>query len=273
MGALLVLLGATAILSWLVPGLGIVVKVDASEGFQLIREHLELTLGVLLAVATGVILQLRSRARSRAALVAETEKGSRAEREQNRIALGESEAGLHRAQAMARLGHVITGPDGSFESWSDTLPRLIGVEPQRMPRSTREWLDFVHPEDREKFRAKSIQAATGGGRVEVDYRLQRPDGACIHVHQFIEPLEDRPAAGGNRRWFSTVQDVTERRRGEEALARLAAIVESSDEAIIGKTHAAFVGWRRTSFDERAPWLCPNPHAVSARQRISPSRRP
>ncbi len=39
--------------------------------------------------------------------------------------LRESEAGLHRAQLMAKIAHIITGPDGSFERWSDTLPQLI----------------------------------------------------------------------------------------------------------------------------------------------------
>ena len=57
-GALLVLLGATAILGWLVLGLGIVVKVDASEVFQLIREQQELALGlmVVLVVSGGALL-------------------------------------------------------------------------------------------------------------------------------------------------------------------------------------------------------------------------
>src|SRR2546428_12896436 len=66
---------------------------------------------------------------------------------------------------MAKLAHVITGPDGSFESWSDTLPALIGTQLLSMPRSTRKWLDIVHPEDREALRAKSIEAgaAQGGG--------------------------------------------------------------------------------------------------------------
>src|SRR5437867_10804309 len=52
--------------------------------------------------------------------------------------LHESEAGLHRAQLMAKIAHVITGPDGSVERWSDNLPQLIGVGPAQMPRSTRE---------------------------------------------------------------------------------------------------------------------------------------
>src|SRR5438552_3290267 len=63
--------------------------------------------------------------------------------QESELRLREREAGLHRAQLMARLAHVITRPDGSFESWSETLPQLIGVDPAHMPRSTREWLDIL----------------------------------------------------------------------------------------------------------------------------------
>ncbi len=87
--------------------------------------------------------------------------------------LQEREAGLRRAQLMAKLAHVITGADGDFESWSDTLPSLIGMQPASMPRSTREWLDIMHPEDREALRAKSIEAGATGRRVDIEYRLRR----------------------------------------------------------------------------------------------------
>src|SRR5437660_2631418 len=101
--------------------------------------------------------------------------------------LHESEAGLHRAQLIAKIAHVITGADGSFERWSDTLPQLIGVEPAQMPRSTREWLDILHPEDRERFRATAIEAARAGTRKDVEYGLRRADGAWTRVLQVIEP--------------------------------------------------------------------------------------
>src|SRR5437660_11726491 len=55
--------------------------------------------------------------------------------------LKESEAGLHRAQVMAKIAHVITRADRSLERWSDTPPQLLGVEPPQLPRSTRERLD------------------------------------------------------------------------------------------------------------------------------------
>jgi diguanylate cyclase (GGDEF)-like protein/PAS domain S-box-containing protein len=131
-----------------------------------------------------------------------------------------AEAGLRRAQVMAKLAHVITAPGGAFESWSDSLPPLIGVEPQHMPRSTREWLDILHPDDRELFRRKSIEADDTGKRVDVDYRLRRDDGVWIHVRQAIEPLGVQAGPDQSSRWFNTLQDVTDQKQAEEAVTRL-----------------------------------------------------
>src|SRR5437867_8951100 len=116
--------------------------------------------------------------------------------------LKESEAGLHRAQVMAKIAHVVTGADGSFERWSDTLPQRIGVETAHMPRSTREWLDLLHPGERARFRASAIEAARTGTRMDVEYRLRRADGAWTRVRQVIEPLQIQADAEGGTRWFS-----------------------------------------------------------------------
>ncbi len=134
--------------------------------------------------------------------------------------LQEREAGLRRAQLMAKLAHVITGPDGSFESWSDTLPALIGTQLVSMPRSTRKWLDIVHPEDREALRAKSIEAGATGRRVDIEYRLRREGAEWIHVRQVIEPLGGQPDPGSAERWFCTLQDITDQKRAEERIKRL-----------------------------------------------------
>src|SRR5438034_5917374 len=134
--------------------------------------------------------------------------------------LQEREAGLRRAQLMAKLAHVITGPDGSFESWSDTLPSLIGMQPASMPRSTREWLDIVHPEDREALRAKSIEAGATGRRVDIEYRLRREGAEWIHVRQVVEALGRQPEPASADRWFCTLQDITDQKRAEERIKRL-----------------------------------------------------
>src|SRR5438034_865964 len=119
--------------------------------------------------------------------------------------LREREAGLRRAQVMAKLGHVITGADGVFESWSETLPPLIGVEPSQTPKSTREWLEMLHPDDRERLRSSSVEAAVKGSRVDVEYRLRRRDGAWMQHRQVVEPMPGQSVAAESERWFSTLQ--------------------------------------------------------------------
>ena len=134
--------------------------------------------------------------------------------------LKEREAGLARAQHMAKLAHVITGTDGAFKTWSESLPALLGLHHSHMPRSTREWLDRVHPEDRQTMRQASIDAAVSGKRVDVSYRLRHEGGLWIHVQQVIEPLDVKAGPDGETRWFNTLQDVTEHREAEEKIRRL-----------------------------------------------------
>ncbi len=133
-------------------------------------------------------------------------------------ALREREAALHRAQLMASLAHVVTGPDGVFENWSQTMPKIIGVEPEEMPRSTREWLALVHPDDRGYFRSRAINAGALHAGLSVEYRLRRGDGQWIFLRQAAEPIGD--AGEARPRWFSTIQDVTEQKRIEDEVRRL-----------------------------------------------------
>ncbi len=128
--------------------------------------------------------------------------------------LRRSESALRRAQSMAGVAHVITRPDGSFERWSDSLPRLVGYEEQAMPTSTRAWMDLVDPDDREGFRDAAIRAARSGAREQLEYRLRRGDGEWIHIRQLMEPL--RAADDGAGRWFSTLQDITDVRAAADA---------------------------------------------------------
>lgn len=132
--------------------------------------------------------------------------------------LHEREAGLHHAQSLAQLGHVVTGAEGKFESWSDTMPHLIGVPPERMPKSTREWLEILHPDDRARFRQTSIEADKNQQRQDVEYRVQRGDRGWIQLRQVMEPLKDATKQPADKtRWFNTLQDVTEQKQAEQIL--------------------------------------------------------
>lgn len=137
-------------------------------------------------------------------------------------ALRQSEAGLRHAQEVARLAHVITRSDGSFESWSPSLPGLIGADEATLPRTTRAWLGLIHPEDREAFRARAIAAGARQERTQVEYRLFR-GGQVRHILQVMEP--DREGPDGRMCWFSTLQDITSRKEAEEQVRRLNADLE------------------------------------------------
>ena len=136
------------------------------------------------------------------------------EHKRTQEALSVSEAGLRRAQLMAKLGHIIARPDGSFESWSEALPELIGVESARMPRSTRDWLELLHPDDRVALRNKAIEAAANGTRADMEYRVRRADGTWRHVRHVMEPIGNEADPAGMTRWFNTLQDVSEQNQAE-----------------------------------------------------------
>jgi diguanylate cyclase (GGDEF)-like protein len=135
-------------------------------------------------------------------------------------ALKEQAAGLRRAQLLAGLAHVITRPDGSFESWSETLPMLLRLEERQIVTSTRRWLDLVHPRDRALFRDTALAARARGARAEVDYRLLRSDGTWIHVRQVMEPIPGQANRDGHMRWFNTLQDVSAHKNAEDRIKRL-----------------------------------------------------
>jgi PAS domain S-box-containing protein len=128
----------------------------------------------------------------------------------------ESAERLRYAQELARLAHIVTGPQGEFLSWSDALPAMIGLPPEAMPRSTREWLERVHPDDRGEFRARARAAARTGEPIRFEYRIAGPKGQWRFVRQATEPIRSPGRVGRVESWFNILQDVTEQRQAEEA---------------------------------------------------------
>lgn len=135
-------------------------------------------------------------------------------------ALRERESALQRAQVLARLAHVVTLPDGRFESWSETFPELIGVDPARIPTDVRGWIDLLHPDDRPVFRERSIAAARSGQRVDMICRLPHADAGWRHIRQVLEPIRAADGSGRVERWFNTLLDISEHARSELRVRRL-----------------------------------------------------
>jgi PAS domain S-box-containing protein len=90
---------------------------------------------------------------------------------------------------------------------------------------------MVHPADKELLETVMAKLTTESPCLQISHRMIRPDGAIIWLERNIRAYFDKH--GKVKRIIGMVLDVTERKRAEVALLRLAAIVESSDDAIIG----------------------------------------
>ncbi len=79
---------------------------------------------------------------------------------------------------------------------------------------------------------------TGVSVRQQEVHIERPDGLRGIALVDIEALKD--SDGNIVGAVNCFQDITERKRGEEAALRLAAIIESSDDAIVGKDLAGII---------------------------------
>jgi diguanylate cyclase (GGDEF)-like protein/PAS domain S-box-containing protein len=128
---------------------------------------------------------------------------------------------LHRAQSLALIGnwiwdaasdeHVTSSPEGY---------RILGFGPGETPVSTAEIYARIHPDDRalaERARERALHDPDY--KYDIEFRLVRPDGEVRWLHSVAEVRRD--AAGRVVKMLGLVQDVTERRRAEENVRRLA----------------------------------------------------
>jgi PAS domain S-box-containing protein len=95
-----------------------------------------------------------------------------------------------------------------------------------------DWLDSVHPEDRDHCLAASVRALRTQQPYTIEYRLRRHDGIYRQMRDVARPYVD--ADGTFAGYVGTCTDITDERGTDEAAAYLAAIVASSDDAIISK---------------------------------------
>jgi diguanylate cyclase (GGDEF)-like protein/PAS domain S-box-containing protein len=137
---------------------------------------------------------------------------------------------LARAQRITHLGSWEWDLVNDNTSWSDELYRIFGLAPASIPASYKGFMERVHPEDRAVVK-KVVQRALRRHQPFVyhDCRIVRPDGSIRTIHGQGEVALDH--AGKLISVIGTAHDVTEHRQLDQERARLAMIVESSNDAI------------------------------------------
>jgi PAS domain S-box-containing protein len=131
--------------------------------------------------------------------------------------LAESNARLEEAQRLTHAGYWERDLATDRITWSDEAYRIFGLQPQEYSVDLATLRQRIHPEDRE-YMSRALDEALGGGtRYDVEYRVLRPTGELRVVHSTGDVKTD--GSGRPCKMFGTVQDITDRKRAEEALQR------------------------------------------------------
>jgi PAS domain S-box-containing protein len=138
------------------------------------------------------------------------------ERKHAEEALRESEANLNRAQEIAHLGSWHLDVAGDRLAWSDEVFRIFRI-PVGTALTYEAFLGRVHPEDRDAV-GRAWAAALRGAPYDVEHRIV-VDGEVKWVRERAKVEFD--AGGRAVTGVGTVQDVSERRRAEDDVRRLA----------------------------------------------------
>jgi PAS domain S-box-containing protein len=109
----------------------------------------------------------------------------------------------------------------------------------------RGWEAVLHPGDRTAARARWAENLQTGETFEMRQRLRRADGGYRWFLVRAVPVRDEN--GQITDWFGTATDIDADVHAEEAHARLAAIVESANDAIIGTTvNGTVTNWNKAA---------------------------
>ena len=168
-----------------------------------------------------------------------------AERHRAEEALRRSASELQEAQRIAHLGSWSWNPKADTVIWSEEIHRVFGRDPESGAPSVSQSAQLFSPESWARLESALGEAVQNGTPYELDLQVIRADGTRGWI---IARGEAERAAGGQISGLrGTVQDITERKQIEEARSQLAAIVEWSNDAIIGKTPEGIItSWNRSA---------------------------
>ncbi|HEY9826872.1 MAG TPA: PAS domain S-box protein [Stenomitos sp.] len=139
------------------------------------------------------------------------------DRIQAEVALRESEERLRVALDAARMGSWDWHIETNQIIWSESLQRLMGIEPGTFEGSIETLSAMIYPEDRERVFAAIQRSLEQGDAYDIEFRFVRPDGNIRWTCSKGNVLRDT----SNRaiRMAGVDIDITERKQAEHALAK------------------------------------------------------
>jgi PAS domain S-box-containing protein len=130
-------------------------------------------------------------------------------------ALRRSETFLAEGQRISHTGswgwNIATGK----LVWSEEHCRIFGFDPNVADPTFQLFSERLHPEDRSLVQKTLDEAIRERSGFSLEFRIVLPDGSIKHLHGLGHPV--LTAAGDLDDYIGTTMDITERKRGEDAL--------------------------------------------------------
>jgi PAS domain S-box-containing protein len=131
--------------------------------------------------------------------------------------LQDSNAKLEEAQRITHVGYWEWDLATDCLIWSDETYRIFGLRPQERPMNVDALREMIHPEDRDRVFREKEQTITSGVCYDVEHRIVRPSGEVRVLNSTHAVKKDE--SGRPTHFYGTVQDITDRKRAEEALQK------------------------------------------------------
>jgi PAS domain S-box-containing protein len=130
-------------------------------------------------------------------------------------ALRESNARLRMAQEAARVGTWEWDIETGASVWSEMIWELLGLEPNGEDPTVGTFVEFIHPEDRERVLRNVNEVIADGEEYYDEFRVIRADGSILWLASRGALM--RADTGEPERMLGVNMDITERKAADEAL--------------------------------------------------------
>ncbi len=149
--------------------------------------------------------------------------------------LQRSEFYLAEGQRLAHMGSWAFDPDG-FYYWSPELFRMHGLDPASKPPSVREYLDCVHPQDRESMANLIKGILAKASPFDATKRIVRPNGEVRYIRCVSAPVVENQSL---KKYVGSAIDVTEHELLTQDLRRREAYLAEAQSL----SHTGSFGWK------------------------------
>ncbi|MFN6539302.1 MAG: PAS domain S-box protein [Nostoc sp. EkiNYC01] len=145
-------------------------------------------------------------------------------RKQTEDKLRQSEAQLATTQQIAHVGSWEWDLEKKKRSWSKETFRIFGLNPSQREPNQPEFLQMLHPEDRELFQNNFERATAQKTPFNIEYRIVRPDGSIRYVEAKAE-IAYNPQ-GQAVKLLGSILDITQRKQAELEIIRNRDLLEA-----------------------------------------------